>query len=67
MDIVIYDKAFQAGFGKDLMRLEFRFKSGFIGNVTFGDIEDLFLKIEKTVKRLTGLGIKITSITNEKK
>ncbi len=62
MDIVIYDKALHADLGNDLMRLEFRFKSGFLGNVAFEDIEDLFPKIEKTVKRLTGLGIEITSI-----
>ncbi|WP_309499699.1 hypothetical protein [Sulfurovum sp.] len=62
MDIKIYNKAHQAKLDYPLMRLEFVFKSGYIKKLQFRDIETAYQKIEKTIKKATGLSVKIEGI-----
>ena len=53
-DIVYYDK-------KVVYRIEFRFKKSFIKNVTLENIEKVFSRIEKTIRKYTKLTLKIKS------
>jgi len=62
MDIKIYNKQIQAKLDYPLYRLEFVFKSKYLHKVLFKDVETLYQKMEKTIKRATGLSVKIQSI-----
>ena len=62
MDIKIYDKQIQAKLDYPLYRLEFVFKSKYLNGVLLKDVETIYKKMEKTIKRATGLSVKIQSI-----
>ena len=67
MDIKIYDKALHAGLDTSLYRLEFCFKSEYLKKVLLKDVESVYPKMEKTIKRTTGLNVKINHILDLKK
>ena len=67
MDIKIYDKKHQAKLDGDLMRLEFCFKSEYLKKVPLKDIKTLYLKMEKSIKKATGMSVKINHILDLKK
>ena len=67
MDIKIYDKRHQAKLDFDLMRLEFCFKSEYLKKIQFKDIETLYRKMEKSIKKATGLSVKINHILDLEK
>jgi len=67
MDIKIYDKKHQAKLKGDLMRLEFCFKSGYLKTVQFKELETLYQKIEKSIKKATGLSVKINHVLDLQK
>lgn len=62
MDIKIYNKAHQAKLGYPLMRLEFVFKSKYTNGLLLKDINHVIIKMEKSIKKATGLSVKIESI-----
>ena len=62
MDIKIYDKALHAKLDYPLYRLEFVFKSKYLNGVLLKDIETVYKKMEKTIKKATGLSVKIESM-----
>jgi len=62
MDIITYDKSLHATLDYDVHRLEFRFKSAYLKKLTFRDIEDMYQRMEKTIKRFAGVTVKISSI-----
>ncbi len=62
MDIKIYDKALHAKLDYPLYRLEFVFKSKYLSGVLLKDIETVHKKMEKTIKKATGLSVKIESM-----
>lgn len=62
MDIKIYDKAHKAKLDYPLMRLEFAFKRKYIKKLLLKDIDLAIKKMEKSIKRTTGLSVKIDSI-----
>ena len=62
MDIKIYDKSHQAGLDHPLMRLEFVFKPGYLKELQLKDIETAYQKMEKSIKKATGLSVKIEPI-----
>ena len=62
MDIKIYDKQIQANLDYPLMRLEFVFKSEYLKKLLFRDIETAYKKMEKSIKKATGLSVKIDGI-----
>ena len=59
LNIITYDKSYQAGLDYPLHRLEFSFRSKYLGRVLLKDIESIFPKMEKSIKRMTGLNSKI--------
>ena len=63
MDIKIYNKRIQANLDYPLYRLEFCFKSEYLKKLQFRDVETLYKKMEKSIKKATGLSVKIKSIT----
>ncbi len=62
MDIKIYDKRHQAKLDFDLMRLEFVFKGSYFTKLLFKDIDTVYKKMEKSIKKTTGLSVKIEEI-----
>ena len=62
MDIKIYDKAHKAKLDYPLMRLEFVFKSEYLKKILLTDLETVIEKMEKSIKKATGLCVKIESI-----
>ena len=67
MDIKIYDKALHAGLDTPLYRLEFCFKPEYLKKVLLKDVESVYPKMEKTIKRITGLNVKINHILDLEK
>ena len=61
VNIVIYDKGKKEGFNLDkkLIRMEFQFSSGFFPKITLRNIDKAIMKIEKRMKKDTGLNIKV--------
>ena len=59
MDIKVYDKALHAGLDYPMMRLEFCFKNDYLKKVQLKDIESLYPKMQKSIKKATGLSVKI--------
>jgi len=60
IDIKIYNKALFANLDYELERLEFCFKGSYLrGQYQVKDIEVLYTKMQKTIKRFTGLNIEI--------
>jgi len=64
MDIVIYDKQIHATLDYPLYRLEFRFKAEYLKKILLKDIETTYKKMEKSIKKATGLSVKIEHILN---
>lgn len=62
MDIKIYNKAIKEKLDYPLMRLEFVFKTEYLKVLYFKDLETVYKKMEKTIKRATGLNVKIEDI-----
>jgi hypothetical protein len=62
MDIKIYDKSLYAKLDYPLYRLEFVFKSGYLNKIKFKDIQDIYPKIEKTIKKYTNLTVTINDV-----
>lgn len=62
MDIKIYNKTQKAKLDYPLIRLEFVFKTKYLNVVQLKDIKQAFEKIEKSIKKATGLSVKIDSI-----
>ncbi|MDD2399807.1 MAG: hypothetical protein PHR75_04290 [Sulfurovum sp.] len=62
MDIKIYSKKEKEKLDYPLMRLEFVFKSEYLKKLYFKDLETVFKKMEKSIKRATGLNVKIEDI-----
>ncbi|MDQ1339513.1 MAG: hypothetical protein QG567_665 [Campylobacterota bacterium] len=62
MDIKIYSKTAKEKLDYPLMRLEFVFKSEYLKKLYFKDLQTIFKKMEKTIKRATGLNVKIQGI-----
>ena len=59
MNIITYDKSNQLGLDYLLHRLEFSFKTKYLERVLLKDIESVFPKMEKSIKRMVGLSSKI--------
>ncbi len=57
MDVKIYDKKRQAGMKDPLMRLEFCFKGSYFKDVQFKDLIRVKKKMEKSIKKATGLSV----------
>lgn len=64
MDIKIYNKEHKAKLDYPLMRLEFVFKSEYLKKLLLKDVETTFIKMEKTIKKATGLNVKIEGISS---
>ena len=62
MDIKIYNKSLKVGLNEKIIRLEFCFKSGYLNNILLKDMKSIYIKIEKSIKRITGLNVKINHI-----
>ena len=62
MDIKVYDKALKEKLDYPLYRLEFVFKGRYFKDVLFKDIETSYKKMEKSIKKATGLSVKIEPI-----
>ena len=61
-DIKVYDKALKEKLDYPLWRLEFVFKGRYFKDVLFKDIETSYKKMEKSIKKATGLSVKIEPI-----
>lgn len=59
-DIKVYDKAKESGLDNPLYRLEFCFKSQYLENTSLKDIAKIFKKMEKTIKRMADITVKIS-------
>jgi len=62
LDIKIYNKQHQAKLDFKVMRLEFVFKAKYLENLLFKDINIVYAKIEKTIKKVSNLSVKIEPI-----
>lgn len=62
LNIKKYDKALKEGLDYPLERLEFVFKGGYFKELCFKDIEKVFKKMEKTIKRFSTVDVKIETI-----
>ena len=62
LNIKTYDKAKKENDIKDIHRLEFVFLRDYFKNLQIKDIEKSFKKMEKTIKRFSGLEVKILSL-----
>ena len=62
LNIKTYDKAKKENLSEELERLEFSFQSQYFNNVSIGDLVKTFQKMEKTIKRFSGLEVKIHSL-----
>lgn len=68
IDIKVYNKSHQANLDGKLMRLEFCFKGAyFADNLLLNDLDLVLKKIEKTIKRLAGITVKISPIIDLEK
>jgi len=62
MDIKIYDKQKKEKLDNPLHRLEFVFKGNYFQKLLLKDIETTYPKMEKSIKKATGLSVKIERI-----
>lgn len=62
MDIKIYNKQHRAKLDFPLMRLEFVFKSEYLKKLLLADLQTALRKMEKSIKKATGLCVKIEGI-----
>ena len=59
MNIITYDKSHQLRLDYPLQRLEFSFKTKYLGQVLLKDVDSVFFRMEKSIKRMVGIGSKI--------
>jgi hypothetical protein len=64
IDIKVYNKAHKDNLSFPLMRLEFVFKGSYFKGLTLKEIDKAFKKIEKTIKRIVGVSVKIQLISS---
>ncbi len=64
IDIKIYNKAHKDNLPSPLMRLEFVFKGSCFKDLKLKEIDKVFIKIEKTIKRIAGVSVKIQEISS---
>lgn len=62
MDIKIYDKAHQAKLDFPLYRLEVVFKGNYFNKLLLKDLNFIIRKMEKSIKKSTGLTVEIESL-----
>jgi len=62
MDIKIYNKQVKDKLDYPLYRLEFVFKRSYFKNLLYKDIETIYKMMEKSIKKATGLSVKIVPI-----
>lgn len=62
MDIKIYNKQIQAELDHPLHRLEFVFKGSYFKKLLLRDIEKAYQMMEKSIKKATGLSVKIERV-----
>lgn len=62
LNIKTYDKAKKENLSEELERLEFSFQSQYFNNMATEDLYKSFLKMEKTIKRFSGLEVEIQSL-----
>jgi len=64
IDIKLYNKAKKEGLDFPLHRLEFCFKGAYFNSTKLLHLESIFPKMEKSIKKFTGLNVKIDPISN---
>jgi len=64
MDIKIYDKAKKENLNYYLQRLEFCFKGAYFNKIKLKDINLVLTKIRKSIKKFTGLSVKIIPLNS---
>jgi len=62
LNIKTYSKSRKEKLGKEINRLEFSFLSSYLQKTQVKDIEKSFKKMEKTIKRFSGLEVEITPL-----
>ena len=62
INIVIYDKGIKEGLDYSLMRLEFSFRGSYFNGLHLKDIDKAIKKMEKSIKKIAGIDVKIESI-----
>ena len=62
MNIIIYDKAHKEKLDCPLHRLEFSFRTPYFNKITLNDLDLAIKKMEKSIKKATGLTVKIEGI-----
>ena len=60
LNIKTYSKSGKEKLGEEINRLEFVFLRGYFKNIQVKDIEKSFKKMEKTIKRFSGLEVQIS-------
>jgi len=63
LNIKTYNKAKKSNLDYELERLEFSFTSQYLKKTKIKDLENLFMKMEKSIKKLSGLEVKIYPIS----
>jgi len=65
LDIKVYDKALHASLDYELERLEFCFKGAYFrGAYQIKDIDEVLLKMKRTIKRMSGLDVEVLTFKN---
>ena len=59
LNIKTYNKSLTKNDTQNIQRLEFSFLSGYLGKTKIRDINKTHLKMSKTIKRFSGLDVKI--------
>lgn len=62
LDIKIYNKALKENLDYPLERLEFSFKGQYLNKMKICEIEKTYLKMQKTIKRFSGLEVEINRL-----
>jgi len=62
LDIKKYNKSLKDGLNYPLERLEFVFKGSYFNKVRLQDLDKIFLKMGKSIKRMSGIEVSIQSL-----
>jgi len=63
VDIKVYNKALHANLDSEIERLEFCFKGGYFrGNFKIEELDEALQKMSKTIKRMAGLDVEISTL-----
>jgi len=62
INIVLYDKGLKEGLDYSLTRLEFSFRGGYFKGLCLKDINEVFKKMEKSIKKIVDIDVKIEGI-----